>query len=317
MRFNQFLKAYPVILMEGSIIERISRENPDLIDPIIANASCLYSREGTAMLKRVYDSYLSVGAMTNLPMIMLTPTWRASMKRVKESGIGDWQDMNIDAVRMMNSIRDTYPGYNHRVLVGGLMGCVGDAYNPDEAMPTDDARKYHLYQAQILSQEGVDFLLASTMPAATEALGMAMAFKRVPTPGIIGFVLRKDGTLLDGVSLVDAINQIDQIAKPYAYMLSCTHPHVAIEAMNTIKSTIDEETFIRINSRIIGIQANASDLAPEELDKSEELVSQKPADFAMSMADVFREFGWKILGGCCGTDDSHVEAIARLIKAQA
>jgi homocysteine S-methyltransferase len=61
--------------------------------------------------------------------------------------------------------------------------------------------------------------------------------------------------------------------------------------------------------------ANTAALEPEALDNSEELVEEDPQSFGKSMASLHGELGMKILGGCCGTDDRHIDNLAKqLIK---
>jgi homocysteine S-methyltransferase len=61
--------------------------------------------------------------------------------------------------------------------------------------------------------------------------------------------------------------------------------------------------------------ANTAALEPEELNNSEELVEEDPETFGKSMARLHAELGMKILGGCCGTDDRHIENLAkRLVR---
>ena len=64
-------------------------------------------------------------------------------------------------------------------------------------------------------------------------------------------------------------------------------------------------------NRLRGIRANASKLSHAELDEAEALDRGDPAEFA----DDHRELRTRIprltvLGGCCGTDHRHVDAIS-------
>ena len=62
--------------------------------------------------------------------------------------------------------------------------------------------------------------------------------------------------------------------------------------------------------RIIGLQANTSVKEAGELDNLVYLDSQAPGSFAGAMMGLQREYGTRILGGCCGTNDRHITAIA-------
>jgi homocysteine S-methyltransferase len=65
-----------------------------------------------------------------------------------------------------------------------------------------------------------------------------------------------------------------------------------------------------------GLFANTAALEPEELDDSEELVEEDPRIFGRSLARLHAELGMKILGGCCGTDDRHIDHLAKRLVSE-
>jgi homocysteine S-methyltransferase len=73
-----------------------------------------------------------------------------------------------------------------------------------------------------------------------------------------------------------------------------------------------------VRERVVGLLANTAALSPEELDNSAGLVEEEPEAFGRNVAGLHGEFGMKILGGCCGTDDRHIRCLAeRLTQALA
>jgi homocysteine S-methyltransferase len=52
-----------------------------------------------------------------------------------------------------------------------------------------------------------------------------------------------------------------------------------------------------------------------ELDGRAEVDTDEPTPFAVSTLEVHRRFGVSVLGGCCGTDDRHIAAIAAGLTA--
>lgn len=68
--------------------------------------------------------------------------------------------------------------------------------------------------------------------------------------------------------------------------------------------------FIKAARRVLGFQANTSAKSPEELDNLPYLDTTEPDAFAEMMLEIHKKFGTRILGGCCGTDNSHIEKIA-------
>jgi hypothetical protein len=67
--------------------------------------------------------------------------------------------------------------------------------------------------------------------------------------------------------------------------------------------------------RLRGFRANASAKSHAELDNSSTLDIGDPDDLAGRTAAMQREFDFKVVGGCCGTDARHIAAIARATSA--
>jgi homocysteine S-methyltransferase len=112
------------------------------------------------------------------------------------------------------------------------MSCRGDAYSPAEALLVDEALEFHAWQAGKLADTGADFLLAATLPALSEATGLALALAATGKPYLLSFVVRPEGTLLDGTPLKDAIAAIDSAVtpSPLAYLINCTHVFCQVRA---------------------------------------------------------------------------------------
>jgi homocysteine S-methyltransferase len=208
----------------------------------------------------------------------------------------------------MRRIREGYDTYARKIFIGGLMGCAGDAYRPGESMGIDEAAQFHQAQAEALTNAGVDFLFASTLPARSEAIGIARAMAMTGVAYILSFIIRPEGTLLDGTPLKNVVNEIDDQVhpKPLGYMINCVHPVVMMKALENI-----ENIPAAIHPRILGLQANTSSKCPEELDESPTLDTTEPQIFAEEINVVRRNYGFKIFGGCCGTNQRHIKAIAQ------
>ncbi len=310
MSFLDVVQTAPVILTEGALIERLRRDPTVALDPHVLHGGFIYQERGRKQLGLLYRQYLDIGSAFDLPMIVCTPTWRANPSRLQRAGLAH-RDVNGDAVRFVAAIRDEYGASAERVCVGGLLGCAGDAYRPEEGLAVGQAAACHRPQARALAAAGADFLLAATLPNAAEAQGIAAAMAECQVPYVLSFVLGRDGQLLDGTLLHDAVARIDGAVdpRPSAYMVNCVHPTVferALEAASRSPQNSD---------RIIGLQANASAKSPEELEGLRYLDADPPEALADAMLRVHCRFGTTILGGCCGTDHRHIEWIARRVKA--
>lgn len=311
MTFKDAVNFYPHIITEGSIIERLKREFTYPLDDALSNALMIYDEAGKPLLEKIYREYLDIAKSSDLPIMLLTPTWRTNSDRTKIANI-DMKTINTDAFLFVDTIRKSYGNFSEKIFIGGLTGCKGDAYKPEEALSEIDAYHFHLDQMQILADAGVDFLFASTLPALTEATGIAKAMSETKKDYVISFVIKDNGKLLDGTLLTDAIKIIDDSIStpPLFYLTNCIHPDVLHKSFINLK---DEDDILK--KRLFGIQANASSKSPEELDTLENLDADSPANWASGMVDLNKKYNLKILGGCCGTDARFISSVVNLLKS--
>ena len=294
------------ILTEGAVIERIRRDGRVPLHPLLEHAGFVNDPVSRAYLERIYREYIDIGRRHGVPIMVGTPTWRANPERSRSAG-QSCDDLNTTCAQFLNAIRATYREYASKVIIAGLLGCKGDAYEPRASLSSDDAAAFHRQQAEALSRGGTDLLMAATLPALGEARGIAIAMADTASPYIISFVTDGDGCVLDGTPLDAAIGSVDDAVqrKPLGYMVNCVHP--APFRKTYMKATLRSPG---IAERIIGLQANTSPRSPSELDGLPRLETEDPTILAESMIRLNEDFGLRVLGGCCGTDGRHIEELA-------
>jgi S-methylmethionine-dependent homocysteine/selenocysteine methylase len=303
MDFVSCLDSHESVLMEGALGTRLQLEYRLRLDDQVELAGLVYETAGRAALTELWGEYADVAERHRLPVLAATPTRRANRERVSaarydESIIRD----NISLLRELQKQSSA------QVYVGGLMGCEGDAYRATDVLPAAEARSFHTWQADLFADAEADYLYAGIMPALPEAIGMAQAMGDSGLPYIISFMIRGDGRLLDGTTLHDAIQAIDASAdvRPVHYMTNCIHPAVLYEALSQPFNSTE-----LVEERLWGLQANGSHLPPEELDDACELESSDAGLLADDMIRLRDDTKLRVFGGCCGTDATHIEEIAR------
>ena len=306
--FEATVRNARLILTDGGIETRIMFETDVPLPPYIQVAGLVKDPTGGPVLRRIYESYVAAARSFGLPVIIGTPTFRASLNFVLQAGLdgaGAVRCLNADAAAMHREIRAQS---DHRpIYIAGVIGPSGDAYRPEKALSAEEAREYHSLQAGTLAQSGVDFLYTPTFPAVEEALGAAMAMGATGLPHVVSFVLERDGRVLDGTPLHAAIERIDAAASPAPlfYSISCVHPSIAATALR------DEAVFSNLVARRLNeFKANSSPLSPEELVRLDHPEGDDPDLFAAEMWEIHEDFGLRVLGGCCGTEDRHIRALA-------
>jgi homocysteine S-methyltransferase len=85
-------------------------------------------------------------------------------------------------------------------------------------------------------------------------------------------------------------------------MINCAHPTHFADAFAQGAPWLD---------RIRGLRTNASKMSHAELDEAPELDDGDPDELANEHVELARLLpSLTVIGGCCGTDDRHVAAIA-------
>lgn len=296
MQLNRILENYPLILAECAISERVRRESPLKLHPSLFLTPLIYDTQGAKVMAEIYRQYRVIAEKANLPIFLCAPTWRIDKPRIEEAGYDE--TLLFDAVRYM---RDLYKGWQNPkspLILGGLLAPKNDCYSPHQALGAEEAEKYHHWQIERLVSSNVDCIIAQTIPAVSEALGIARACSSAGISYIISFVTNQKGEVLDSNSLSDAITTIDEnVAQPpLGYMVNCVYPTFVCAQSQPHKTL----------KRLIGIQANSSSLDHEQLDGSAVLHQDDIKHWGDAMLLLNEKYGIQILGGCCGTDDSYL-----------
>ena len=110
----------------------------------------------------------------------------------------------------------------------------------------------------------VDHVRTGLTPCLPDAAGCARALSETSVPYFITFLIRKDGKLMDGTWLNDAIDYIDSRTvdhPPMFYQVNCVHPRNVLSALDKQPNRTK-----LVRERFLGLEANGSDMSPEELD---------------------------------------------------
>lgn len=278
----------------------------DRIDlPEFASFVLLDDEEGRDALLRYYRRYLDIAAEAGSGFVLESATWRANPDWGSKLGYDTeaLQRINRDAVDMLYELRDEYAGRCDSVVISGNIGPRGDGYVANERMTTEEAADYHETQIRVFAEAGVEFVTAITLTYPEEAAGIVAAANRAGLPSVIGFTTETDGRTPAGSTLADTIEQVDAATGggPAYYMINCAHTDHFSHAL------VDGEEW---TSRIGGIRANASRLSHAELDEMETLDDGDPQEFGELHRALVERLPWLcVLGGCCGTDHRHIDAL--------
>lgn len=265
--------------------------------PCFAAFPLLEDEHGRGALRRYFENFLRIAGERGLPFVLDTPTWRANPDWGAELGYDRERlaDANRAAVAFVRDI-----GAGHDVIVDGVLGPRGDGYVVGARMTSDEAADYHGWQIGVLADAGVDRITALTLTYPEEAIGVVRAAAAAGVPVVPSFTVETDGRLPDGSNLAGAVARVDDETQGAAeyFMVNCAHPtHVA--------AGLGEHPAL---ARIGALRVNASTMSHAELDEAEELDEGDPAQLAADNASLREKLPQvRLIGGCCGTDQRHVE----------
>jgi S-methylmethionine-dependent homocysteine/selenocysteine methylase len=286
----------------------IYHEQVDL--PLFAAFELLDSRSGVDVLRRYFSTYAEVAHRCGVGIVLETPTWRASRDWGAKLGhdADALAEMNRLGVKLVSDTRDLWESPDTPVVISGNVGPRGDGYRADARMTIAEAAEYHGDQILTFARTSADMVAALTMNYIEEAAGIALAAHDAGMPLALSFTLETDGRLPSGETLAEAIERVDACSDHYPtyYMINCSHPTHFMGVLPELGAAAD---------RVHGLRANASRRSHAELDASTELDAGDPQELAEEYRAI-RELlpQLRVVGGCCGTDHRHVEAIARALQ---
>jgi len=278
--------------------------------PYFASFDLLKDEAGASVLRRYFTRYAKLAASHGIGAVLESPTWRANPDWAAKLGYdaAALAEANHKSIALLEEVRAEFETADQPIVISGNLGPRGDGYRPEARMTAAQAQQYHTPQIEVFANSVADMVAAFTMNYVDEAVGITLAAREAGMPVAIAFTLETDGRLPSGETLAEAIENTDAASSGHAayYMINCAHP-------THIEPAVRGEGIWR--NRIRGLRANASRRSHAELDQSTDLDIGNPDELAQEYRALRQ---WlprlTIVGGCCGTDHRHVDAICTACK---
>jgi S-methylmethionine-dependent homocysteine/selenocysteine methylase len=281
--------------------------------PYFAAFDLLKDEAGYHTIKEYYRRYLKIAKEFGAGFILESPTWRANPDWIVKLGYAASavSSINEQALGLLVELKKEFESQVDPILLSGCVGPRGDGYRPQHIMTARQAQAYHQDQIEVFAHLGIDMISAITLNYVEEAIGITHAAALVNLPVVISFTVETDGKLPSGMDLKRAIEQVDASHQkaPLYYMINCAHPTHFKEQMGKGLSEF-------WTKRVRGIRANASAKSHAQLDEATQLDRGNVQQLASEHKELKTAFTHlNVFGGCCGTDEEHVRAIVKQIKA--
>lgn len=292
----------------GQETELMYKHGHDL--PEFAMYPLLDDRGAVADLTDMYTRYLEVAAAHGFVALMggldyrASPDW-ASKLGISRDGLAEFQLRSIEFLR---DVARPFERQIPRILIVGVVGPRGDAYGQNRTITADEAEEYHGVQIETLRRTGVDLVGAMTFNNVPEGVGVARAAASAGLPLSLSFMVDSAGRLLTGPSLKEAVEAVDKQAgdaRPDFYGINCSHP-VEFEPALVAGQWLE---------RIRSLRPNASTAEKQALCQIGHLEAGDPELLGAQMGALARRLPHiDVWGGCCGTWDDHLRAVAQQLR---
>jgi S-methylmethionine-dependent homocysteine/selenocysteine methylase len=288
----------------GQETEIMYRHGHDL--PEFAMFPLLNDARAVADIRSMYERYLETAARHQFIALMGGLDYRASPDWGAKLGLepAALADMQMRAIDFLRDVAKPFARQLPSVMIVGIVGPRGDAYALNRTIRADEAEEYHATQIQTLKRANVDLVSAMTFNNTAEAVGVSRAAARAGLPLAVYFTLDSTSRLKSGPTVREAIATVDAETgddRPDFYGINCSHPlefEPALEPGDWM-------------ARVRSFRPNAAMMEKQQLCQIGHLVDGDASELGQQMGALARRYPHiDIWGGCCGTWDSHLDAIA-------
>ena len=253
------------------------------------------------LVTQIHESYLRAGAD-----IIETNSFGASSVVLREYELEEKDiELNKLAANLARQAAARWSEPTKPRFVAGSIGPTTKMLTLSTGISFEELEQAYYRQALGLLEGGVDLFLIETCQdtlnakAACIGIRRALAETNKKVPLILSCTIEPSGTMLAGQSIEAFYISIKHL-KPLAVGLNCG---TGAELMNDHLRTLNE-----IATCAISCYPNAG--LPDE----DGIYREAPEEFARKMLK-FAQNGWlNIAGGCCGTTDRHIAALAEALK---
>jgi 5-methyltetrahydrofolate--homocysteine methyltransferase len=238
--------------------------------------------------------------------IVETDTFGGTPIVLAEYGLAaDAHELNKRAAELARQAAEEFSTPARPRFVAGSMGPTTKAITVTGGVTFEGLRDAYYVQTKGLVEGGADFLLVETCQDTRNIKAALLAIQKLSreigmhVPTIISVTIEPMGSMLAGQN-IEAMWASLRFAKPLAFGMNCaTGPEFMTDHIRTLSQLTNE---------FVSCYPNAG--LPDEEGK----YLETPTSLAAQL-EKFVDHGWlNLVGGCCGTTEQHIRAIAQMVE---
>ena len=261
------------------------------------------------VIQAIHESFLAVGCD-----VVETCTFQSTPRRLEEWGLGDKvRDMNVAAARIARAACNKFATPDRPRFVAGSIGPTGMLPSSSDPVLSnitfENLSENYYLQARYLIEGGVDVLLVETSQDILEVKAALAGFERLFAD--LGFrvpiqaqvTLDTSGRMLLGTDIASAMTTIEALDVEVLGLNCSTGPEHMREPVRYLAQHA---------SHPISVIPNAG--LPINTGVGEAVYPLEPEPMARALSEFVRDFGVRIVGGCCGTRPEHLAAVVQAVR---
>jgi 5-methyltetrahydrofolate--homocysteine methyltransferase len=262
------------------------------------------------VITEIHRSFLEAGCD-----VLETCTFQSTPRRLEEWGLlGKVREVNVAAARLARAVADEYATAERPRFVAGSIGPTGLLPSSSDPVLSDttfaELEDQFYQQAKYLVEGGIDVLLVETSQDILEVKAALAGFerlfvelgRRVPVQAQV--TLDISGRMLLGTDVASAMTTLESLRVDILGLNCSTGPEHMRDPIRYLTSHA---------TRPVSCIPNAG--LPLNTGTGDAVYPLEPEPMATMLAEFVRDFGVRIVGGCCGTTPEHLRAVCREIDA--
>lgn len=302
---DRILQEFPVMILDGAMATELESYGCNLNDSLW---SAKVLMENPELIKRVHMDYFKAGADC-----AITASYQATVEGYRQRGLNEAEAIELikKSVQIATNARDEFwentdnPSNRPKPLVAASVGpygaylADGSEYRGDYSLTEDELVNFHRGRMKALVEAGADILACETIPCLVEAKAIVRVLKEFPNVyAWICFSAKDELHISNGDPVAECAKWLDVQEQVAAVGINCTSPTYIPSLIKKIQAQTTKPIVVYPNS---GEEYDATNKTWREASSAE--------NYGFSTQRWY-DAGARLIGGCCKTKPTDVEAIA-------
>ncbi len=301
------LLAERILVLDGAMGTMLQQRNLTAADfggPALEGCNENLVRTRPDVVSDIHRLYLEAGAD-----VIETNSFNGTKSDLIDYGLADQSyELMVTAARLARNEADEYSTPRRPRFVAGSMGPTRKAITITRNIGFEHLKSDYYNLAKPLIDGGADLLIIETCQDTRNIKAAILAIQKLSreigseVPFIISVTIEPMGSMLAGQT-IEAMWASLRYAKPLAFGMNCaTGPEFMTDHIRTLS---------QLTGEFVSCYPNAGLPNPETSQYGE-----TPTSLAAQL-EKFVDHGWlNVVGGCCGTTEKHIHAIAQMVEGK-